>query len=432
MKRSSSGFTIIEVLIVIVILGILAGIGYVTFTGLQRNSRNNQKETQMTVISKALEDYYEDNGQYPSCDEMSSSTAGDILGIDQSVFVAPGADEPDNNSFIEGCESFSDDGNYYDEFIYDGEGYCSVEGDEDQPCLEYELQYYEEGDSEGPVEITGDEIMDAEEVARYLDCPDGFIPVPGSQKYGTNSFCVMKYEAKNVNGVATSQALIPPWNIENQNEARRLSKLIPNCDDCHLINEAEWMTLVSDIVSVPDNWYDCADQRCIYQGVGNIRIASYTMDGSASDDDEDGYFDIPAPVSTVERRTYKLSTGGTIWDLSGNFGEYTDGVLSTKDFSFNGCDSLCSWDKVSSTSQTSPSPFPGDLAIQSIDNNNAKNIGLGQLLVESANNRDNEPRAMIRGSFSEAGTLRGLMFLQLTHKPSQDTGSPYTGFRAAQ
>jgi hypothetical protein len=44
-----------------------------------------------------------------------------------------------------------------------------------------------------------------------LDCPTGFIEVPGNSKFGTSDFCVMKYEAKNVGGIPTSQAAGLPW-----------------------------------------------------------------------------------------------------------------------------------------------------------------------------------------------------------------------------
>lgn len=44
-----------------------------------------------------------------------------------------------------------------------------------------------------------------------LNCPTGFIEVPGNSRFGTSDFCVMKYEAKNVGGVPTSQAAGLPW-----------------------------------------------------------------------------------------------------------------------------------------------------------------------------------------------------------------------------
>lgn len=50
-------------------------------------------------------------------------------------------------------------------------------------------------------------------------CPTGFIPVPGSRLYDTdNGFCVMKYEAKNVGGIATSVASGTPWVNITQSE----------------------------------------------------------------------------------------------------------------------------------------------------------------------------------------------------------------------
>lgn len=67
MKKSISGFTIVELLIVIVVIAILAAISVVAYTGIQNRARDSQRMTGMKSIERALELYRVDNGSYPTC-----------------------------------------------------------------------------------------------------------------------------------------------------------------------------------------------------------------------------------------------------------------------------------------------------------------------------------------------------------------------------
>lgn len=59
------GFTIVELLIVIVVIGILAAITIVAYNGIQSRARDAQRKSDVATITKALELYYLDNGSYP-------------------------------------------------------------------------------------------------------------------------------------------------------------------------------------------------------------------------------------------------------------------------------------------------------------------------------------------------------------------------------
>lgn len=71
---SSLGFTIVELLIVIIIIGILATITIVQYNGAQAHARDLDRRADVANITKALEQYYADNGSYP----VASGTASVI------------------------------------------------------------------------------------------------------------------------------------------------------------------------------------------------------------------------------------------------------------------------------------------------------------------------------------------------------------------
>lgn len=64
-KNKNSGFTIVELLIVIVVIGILAAITIVAYNGIQQRSRDARRLSDITSVNKALQLYYADNGSYP-------------------------------------------------------------------------------------------------------------------------------------------------------------------------------------------------------------------------------------------------------------------------------------------------------------------------------------------------------------------------------
>ena len=65
--RTSSGFTIVELLIVIVVIGILAAIVIVSYNGVTNRAKDTERSAELSSIQKALELYYTDNGGYPRC-----------------------------------------------------------------------------------------------------------------------------------------------------------------------------------------------------------------------------------------------------------------------------------------------------------------------------------------------------------------------------
>lgn len=68
-KRSKqTGFTIVELLIVIVVIGIVAAITIVAYNGIQERARVARISTDLRNIKNALSQYYLDNSAWPCFD----------------------------------------------------------------------------------------------------------------------------------------------------------------------------------------------------------------------------------------------------------------------------------------------------------------------------------------------------------------------------
>ena len=70
--KKQSGFTLLELLIVIVIIGILALLIIPNITSAPKKARDTKRKTDITTLRKGLEEYFVNNNVYPS----SSGTVG--------------------------------------------------------------------------------------------------------------------------------------------------------------------------------------------------------------------------------------------------------------------------------------------------------------------------------------------------------------------
>lgn len=90
--KSQKGFTIVELLIVIVVIGILAALVLNTFAGVQKRARDTQRQTDLNSLATQLEVYYNDRGSYPTLADIQSSTwlTANLKGLDAGAVSAPG------------------------------------------------------------------------------------------------------------------------------------------------------------------------------------------------------------------------------------------------------------------------------------------------------------------------------------------------------
>jgi prepilin-type N-terminal cleavage/methylation domain-containing protein len=66
-SNPKKGFTLLELLIVIAIIGILISVGVVSYSSAQRTSRDSRRRSDMKAVQAAFEQYYSDNnGSYPA------------------------------------------------------------------------------------------------------------------------------------------------------------------------------------------------------------------------------------------------------------------------------------------------------------------------------------------------------------------------------
>lgn len=65
-RGSQSGFTLIELIIVVTIVGLLAGIALVNVRHAQRKAAENILKADLTNMRKAIDDFYADKQRYPS------------------------------------------------------------------------------------------------------------------------------------------------------------------------------------------------------------------------------------------------------------------------------------------------------------------------------------------------------------------------------
>jgi prepilin-type N-terminal cleavage/methylation domain-containing protein len=84
-KVTQKGFTIVELLIVIVVIGILAALVITTYNGIQQKGRNTERTTDLKAVQSQLEAFYAQNTSYPDSTQLGSTSANNVTFIQANM-----------------------------------------------------------------------------------------------------------------------------------------------------------------------------------------------------------------------------------------------------------------------------------------------------------------------------------------------------------
>lgn len=383
----TQGFTIVELLIVIVVIGILAAITVVGFNGVQESATEATLKTDLANAERQLENAKTLAGSYPA-------STNDVKKSDGTTF----------------------------EYTVSGAQYC-ITASSDSTDATYFLNSSTREVQLGtcPGHSGGSVAFD-----QPSSCPAGYIPVPGNALFGTEGgFCVMKYEAKsNGSGGVASNATGEPYgyysNPVDYDQAVTLSNAA--CAGCHMVSEAEWLTIAHNVMSVGSNWTGGAvGSGSLF--VGNSDGSAEALTASASD--ADGYNGTGNTAPSNQRRTLTLTNGEVIWDFAGNQAEWTGTTTSPPGSNFL---ETVEWNEANPAySAPAANPFPSFGTPAASAWNSAQ--GIGQLYADR--NSEYETYLLRGGAWNTGAAFSGIFALDASFYP------PYSydwwmGFRVAQ
>jgi prepilin-type N-terminal cleavage/methylation domain-containing protein len=89
--RSSRGFTIVELLIVIIVIAILATLVITAYNGVQAKARDVKRQSDAESVQKAAEAYNADNGSYPTS-AANFTASGNTVKLDSGIHLTAASD----------------------------------------------------------------------------------------------------------------------------------------------------------------------------------------------------------------------------------------------------------------------------------------------------------------------------------------------------
>lgn len=406
------GFTIVELLVVVVVIGILASITIISYSGIQRRATVAAVQAQLSADANMLRLYNVDHGSYPTALDANN---------------CPTTPDPDTKYCVKNMNGYT--------LTYSG------------TVSTYTLTLAK-GDVSYKITESGGPIAG-------IVCPTGFIVVPGSPTYGTSDFCVMKYEAKaddNGDGIgdtnrdtgsrtwpggtypiSASRKLVStaagyPVASISQDVLVPLASAADTVKDCptgcHLISEAEWMTIAQNVLSVASNWSSgVVGTGYIFSG-HNDTVPAGALEGDSND--LNGYSGTGQSTPSSQLRTLRLTNGETIWDFAGNVWEWSSGQVSTGQPSGMASWNWYEWTSLSGGTFT-VNPFPAGTGLTNASSWNSTN-GIGTVYGLTSNS---SVRGFSRGGgFVYGNALSGLLAINFSASPS--SGYSDISFRIAK
>lgn len=87
--KNLKGFTIVELLIVIVVIGILAGITVVAYNGIRTRANDSDAKVKLSNVNKAIINFQTTNGRYPGISELTLLSGAQLIGFKTTDEVEP-------------------------------------------------------------------------------------------------------------------------------------------------------------------------------------------------------------------------------------------------------------------------------------------------------------------------------------------------------
>ena len=78
-KHKSYGFTVVELIVVIVVIAVLASITAIAYRSTQADSRDKKRIADAMILKSAIDEYYADNGAYPSLTTCEYSSGAECV-----------------------------------------------------------------------------------------------------------------------------------------------------------------------------------------------------------------------------------------------------------------------------------------------------------------------------------------------------------------
>lgn len=72
-KRKQQGFTVIELIVVLVIIGILASLIVFSYNGVRSRDRDALRQADIDTLQSQLEIFYAENSRYPTLSQLNNS-----------------------------------------------------------------------------------------------------------------------------------------------------------------------------------------------------------------------------------------------------------------------------------------------------------------------------------------------------------------------